>query len=489
MQRLEQVSKCGMILSHETNNDSFTQSRVTFSNIGRSKAGVFRESKAKVNEEQLFRQQVNEMHAVEDKLRQLRMEYDKVCRERGKAHQSAILVKNQEQEIAEFERRRNEIVQKRAERVARNEALKHKQRIAERIRQKEEQLERRKNVFQTDWSPASGDPLRWTNKKTFARELEQLIGLEKTIERTLREKETQQKQRQRTTTTTKTTSTAIPADRCCRERNPSCSCSSLSSCSCSGTSTPTSEMGSVICVEEIAQRVYMVLNKMRQHADQPQSQQSPLTSHSVTQKSAPISRPEKETRKQSKHVREVGVNTSGRTANNKTASNEPPFVLCSSPTESSLSGADDGKQRYMELVQKLNDLSAIESPNEEENVSSYSSEQTVTRDPVTRPKTVALSSEESEPQNQRSPVAVSPDHEISSSSLDSSIPKFPSFDRSYFWKDVFDSAGVSMSETIARVLRDAKRTTHNIEKSLTLLSIPEVEHSQSSAAGDNPTER
>lgn len=434
------------------------QSRVKFSTISRSNAGSFREMQCKVSDERIFEQQVKEMHAVEDRLRQLRLEYDKVCRERGKAHQSAILVRLQEQEIAEFEKRRNEIVQKRAERVARKEAIVYQQRLADRGRKKQDQLEKRKAVFQTNWSPPT-DPLTWTDKRSFARELEDLISLEKTIEQKVREKMLQQKRKQATVTAT----TSRKVQKCCHARNSP----SSSSCSCSGSSTPTSEVGSVICVEEIAERVYSKLESLKRRNGEKRSQaQSRVRLPApVQQKTTGTDDADSGRRRRGTSLKETGVNTS-QPVNNGPA-NDPSLILCSSPSTSYRSAPDAAKNRFQELIQRLNDLSAIESPNEEENVSSFSSEQTLTKDPVTRPKRVASADQE-----ERSAGRL--DGDLSWGSRDSSLPKFPSFDRSFFWKDVFNSAGVSMSETIARVLRDAKRTSESIEKSLSLLSISEA---------------
>ena len=377
------------------------------------------------------------MHAVEDRLKQLRLEYDKVCRERGKAHQSALLVRQQEQEIAEFERRRNEIVQRRAERVARKAAVVHNQRLADMSRKKQDQLDRRKAVFQADWSPPNpcGDTLRWTDKRTFARELENLISLEKTIEQKVREKMMQQKRKQ---ATVKTTSGKIPAERGCQSRHESCS--SSSSCSCSGSSTPASEVGSVICVEEIALRVYSKLESLKRR-NREQGQQ--LRLQQPQQKSTSMN----EIRMQRKNFKETGVNTSRPVNNEQT--NDPTLILCSSPSTSYRSAPGDGKNRFQELMQRLNDLSAIESPNEEENVSSFTSDNTLITDPVTRPKEVVTVAQR---ENRSGGLAGRRlDADLSCGSNDSSLLQLPSFDRSYFWKDVFQSAGVSMSESIARV--------------------------------------
>lgn len=247
------------------------------------------------------------------------------------------------------------------------------------------------------------------------------------------------------------------------------SCSS-SSCSCSGSSTPCSSAGSVICVEEIAEKVLSKLQKLKLrnavherlpvHEPRPQAPKK-TTTKSVQVRNARNTQPASCTRTVApeKNFRETGVNTSLLPDDPVL---DPQLILCSSPSTSYRSAPDDGNNRFQELMHKLKDLSAIESPNDEENASSFSSERTITRNVGTAPKVV----------DNKDDHRIRVMGDLSTGSMDS-MPHFPSFDRSFFWKDVFDSAGVSMSETIARVLRDAKRTSDSIEKSLSLLSLSE----------------
>ena len=178
-----------------------------------------------------------------------------------------------------------------------------------------------------------------------------------------------------------------------------------------------------------------------------------------------------------KVLKEAGVNTSRRLMADRSA----PRVLCSSPSGSHRSTSLDGEDRLEELAEKLKDVSAIAPPNEDENESQASSvcSQRIERtNPATTVPKKVTSTSRREDSVSMNGAAAAADADVSSHSIDS-LPRFPSFDRSGFWKDVFSAAGLSMTETIAGVLREAKITNQRIEKSLSLLSLSEEECSQS----------
>jgi len=172
--------------------------------------------------------QQEEMKAVEDQIRKLRHEYDRVCKERGRAHVSAQLVRLHEQQVADFDKKRDQLVKLRAQEVARKEARKVVVQNEVKRDAKIRALEVRKKLLDTDWTCPPPDASQYWH------ELKSLSRLEDALE-----KEVQSKKR----------------------RSISCqvTLSDSSSSSCDSAFTPETSLDDC-CLNEIAARV---LNKLR----------------------------------------------------------------------------------------------------------------------------------------------------------------------------------------------------------------------------------
>lgn len=127
------------------------------------------------------KEQQEEMVRVEDELQQAKLEYERICRERGQAHEFAKLIELQEQEYRKHQERRNKAVKARAEARARE---KSKQVQELKTKSEEEKRMKKMRIHQYSNLRSNIDPL----KKRYTAELDNLIQLEKRIELRLDEK-------------------------------------------------------------------------------------------------------------------------------------------------------------------------------------------------------------------------------------------------------------------------------------------------------------
>lgn len=145
-------------------------------------------------EKRLYERQKQEMGAIEDELANVRTQYHKICRERGTAHLTAQLVQKQEEEILEFESRRDRLVRARAEKVAREKEKEIKAKSLKEEAKKKELIERRKDVFNRDWNPDTESTSvkkvqdRITKRQEIESQLRKLAEMEKSLEEKIREK-------------------------------------------------------------------------------------------------------------------------------------------------------------------------------------------------------------------------------------------------------------------------------------------------------------
>ena len=141
------------------------------------------------NTKEVFRRQQQEMKQVESELLKARTEYLSVCTERGTAHKYARLYSRQEQDIQEFEKRRDKMVEMRAKKVAQIEANKVAEREKRKNQDKLDQSKRRKELLHTDWSPKKNpEASRSIANQALEDELRRLSLLEKQLETKIQNK-------------------------------------------------------------------------------------------------------------------------------------------------------------------------------------------------------------------------------------------------------------------------------------------------------------
>ena len=148
-------------------------------------------------EKRLYERQKQEMEAIENELANVRTQYHKICRERGTAHLTAQLVQKQEEEILEFESRRDRLVRARAEKVAREKEKEIKAKSLKEEAKKKDLIERRKDIFNRDWNPDTESTSvkkvqdRVTKRQEIESQLRKLAEMEKSLEEKIREKKNQ----------------------------------------------------------------------------------------------------------------------------------------------------------------------------------------------------------------------------------------------------------------------------------------------------------
>lgn len=148
-------------------------------------------------ERRLYERQKQEMEAIENELANVRTQYHKICRERGTAHLTAQLVQKQEEEMLEFESRRDRIVRARAEKVAREKEKEIKTKSLKEEAKRKELIERRKDIFNRDWNPDTESTSvkkvqdRVTKRQEIESQLRKLAEMEKSLEEKIREKKNQ----------------------------------------------------------------------------------------------------------------------------------------------------------------------------------------------------------------------------------------------------------------------------------------------------------
>ena len=148
-------------------------------------------------EKRLYERQKQEMEAIENELANVRTQYHKICRERGTAHLTAQLVQKQEEEMLEFESRRDRLVRARAEKVAREKEKEIKAKSLKEEAKKKELIERRKDIFNRDWNPDTESTSvkkvqdRVTKRQEIESQLRKLAEMEKSLEEKIRGKKNQ----------------------------------------------------------------------------------------------------------------------------------------------------------------------------------------------------------------------------------------------------------------------------------------------------------
>ena len=145
----------------------------------------------------LFERQKQEMEDIERELDLVRNQYHKICKERGTAHVSARLVQKHEQEMIEFESRRDKLVRVRAQKVAKDEERQVRNKNKESESKKKELIGKRKEIFNRDWNGHSGLEPKSTSAKQIEKlnrrkeieaQLAKLAAMEKSLEEKINEK-------------------------------------------------------------------------------------------------------------------------------------------------------------------------------------------------------------------------------------------------------------------------------------------------------------